>query len=225
MPSRDRILEAAARVYGEYGFRGATTRRIATEAGVNEITVFRHFGSKEALIKEAIRVHATQPPLVELPRRPVDPERELTQWAASLGAHLRDSRSMISKCMSDLGERREMTQCIAAGPSKSFTELREYIVRLRKAGLADAVTDPTTAAAVLMGALFGDAMGRDLMPDAYPPASRAPASYARVVLRALGTPARARAAAAPAAPARSSGSGTRGAAAGTRRTASPRRHP
>lgn len=225
MPSRERILEAAARVYGEYGFRGATTRRIANEAGVNEITVFRHFGSKDALLSEAIRVHATQPPLSELPRRPVDPERELTQWCTSLAAHLRDARSMISKCMSEVGERREMTQCISAGPMRSFTELREYIVRLRKAGLADSGTDPTTAAATLMGALFGDAMGRDLMPDAYPPQSRAPSAYARLLLRALGAPPRGRATTSPS-PAQSSGNGKRRANGSSRRLlAGPGRKP
>ena len=55
---RGKLLDVAARVYGEYGFRGATTRRIADEAGVNEITIFRQFGSKESLINEAIRTHS-----------------------------------------------------------------------------------------------------------------------------------------------------------------------
>ena len=42
-PTKDHILEAAARLYGEHGFRGTTTRRIAQEAGVNEVTLFRQF--------------------------------------------------------------------------------------------------------------------------------------------------------------------------------------
>ena len=33
--NRARILDAAARVYAEFGYRGATTRRIAVAAGVN----------------------------------------------------------------------------------------------------------------------------------------------------------------------------------------------
>ena len=53
--NRARILDAAARVYAEYGYRGATTRRIAVAAGVNEVTLFRTFGSKAALIYEAVR--------------------------------------------------------------------------------------------------------------------------------------------------------------------------
>ena len=45
MEIRDRILEAAKRVYAKHGFRGATTRLIAIEADVNEVTIFRTFGS------------------------------------------------------------------------------------------------------------------------------------------------------------------------------------
>ena len=54
MDVRERLLQAAVRVFEESGSRGATTRRIAAEAGVNEITLFRHFGSKSALLGEAL---------------------------------------------------------------------------------------------------------------------------------------------------------------------------
>ena len=78
---RQKLIEAAARVYGEHGFRGATTRRIAEEAGVNEVTLFRHFGSKEALIAECVKHCATTVEDGTLPDVPLDPERELTEWA------------------------------------------------------------------------------------------------------------------------------------------------
>ena len=48
--TRERILVAAREVIGRKGKRGATTREIADVAGVNEATIFRHFGTKEALI-------------------------------------------------------------------------------------------------------------------------------------------------------------------------------
>ncbi|HUR29742.1 MAG TPA: helix-turn-helix domain-containing protein, partial [Planctomycetota bacterium] len=54
MISRERILEAAGRVYAKHGFRGATTRLIAAEAGVNEVTLFRTFGSKGALLEAVL---------------------------------------------------------------------------------------------------------------------------------------------------------------------------
>jgi len=48
--TRERILAAAREVIGRKGKRGATTREIADVAGVNEATLFRHFGTKEALL-------------------------------------------------------------------------------------------------------------------------------------------------------------------------------
>ena len=57
MISRERILEAAGRVYSKHGFRGATTRLIAAEAGVNEVTLFRTFGSKGALLEAVLEAN------------------------------------------------------------------------------------------------------------------------------------------------------------------------
>jgi AcrR family transcriptional regulator len=48
--TRERLLEAAARTFSQEGIQGATTRHIAREAGVNEVTLFRHFKSKEQLL-------------------------------------------------------------------------------------------------------------------------------------------------------------------------------
>ena len=56
---RSRILAAAAHVYAQYGFRGATTRLIANEAGVNEVTLFRTFGSKAELLQAMLQSQVT----------------------------------------------------------------------------------------------------------------------------------------------------------------------
>ncbi len=48
--ARDRLLDAAAEVFARDGLVGATTREIARSAGVNEVTLFRLFNSKENLL-------------------------------------------------------------------------------------------------------------------------------------------------------------------------------
>jgi AcrR family transcriptional regulator len=52
--TRIRLIEAASQVFASLGVQGATTREIARVAGVNEVTLFRHFPSKEQLLKAVI---------------------------------------------------------------------------------------------------------------------------------------------------------------------------
>lgn len=60
--TRARLLESAARVIAERGFRGATTRAICDRAGANVAAINYHFGSKERLQAEALRWAAGRMP-------------------------------------------------------------------------------------------------------------------------------------------------------------------
>ncbi|WP_028841843.1 TetR/AcrR family transcriptional regulator [Thermodesulfobacterium hveragerdense] len=64
--TKKRILEAALKVFSEKGFLGATTKEIAKQAGVAEVTLFRHFGSKENLFAETINQYSFLPKLKEI---------------------------------------------------------------------------------------------------------------------------------------------------------------
>src|SRR5690349_16828828 len=129
MEIRDKILSAAARVYSQHGFRGATTRLIAQEADVNEVTLFRTFGSKEALIEEAIRFHSESAEFARLPEEPDDPERELGEWCEAHIAHIRRRRPLIVSCMADIDERPEVACGAARGADRAWGELHRYLGR------------------------------------------------------------------------------------------------
>lgn len=58
---RAQILEAAGRVFARRGFRGATTREIAREAGVAEGTLFRYFPTKRHLLLALLETLTLQP--------------------------------------------------------------------------------------------------------------------------------------------------------------------
>ena len=53
--TRNRILDAAEHVFSRDGFQGATTREIAREAGVNEVTIFRHFHTRDELLHSTLK--------------------------------------------------------------------------------------------------------------------------------------------------------------------------
>ena len=56
--TRDRLIKAAIDVLATKGIAGATTREIAQVAEVSEVTLFRHFQSKEQLLS-AVAQHIT----------------------------------------------------------------------------------------------------------------------------------------------------------------------
>lgn len=185
-PTRQHLLDAAARVYADSGFRGATTRRIADEAGVNEVTLFRLFGSKAALIQEAIRAHSSIATPVGLPDVPSDPVAELTAWAEQDHSFLMDCRHMIRTTMAEMHERPDCAGPTAKHPVESHQQLTSYVGRLATHGFIPSAADAHPAATMLLGSLFADAMGRDMMPEIFPPMDRAPATYVRLFLRSLG---------------------------------------
>ena len=67
----ERLLDAAARVFARKGLKGATTREIAIEAGLSEMTLFRRFGTKEKLLRAVVERFFLQqmepPPARQLP--------------------------------------------------------------------------------------------------------------------------------------------------------------
>src|SRR5258707_11698434 len=77
--TRRRILEAAERVFSRDGFQGATTREIAREAQVNEVTLFRHFRTRDELVRETILYRTIAPEDLVGPKPP---------WQSALAGQL-----------------------------------------------------------------------------------------------------------------------------------------
>jgi AcrR family transcriptional regulator len=186
MDTRAEILRAAATVFAQHGFRGSTTRRIADEAGVNEVTLFRYFGSKDALLQEAIGSAADRADMVRLPENPVDPRAELTEWSSVVIDYIEARCPMIRKCMGELGERPSMTEYAFSAPIRATKDLCAYFGHMRERGFTDLEFNDVAAASMLIGALFHDAMGRPGMNEALPPRDKAAAYYVDLLLRGIG---------------------------------------
>jgi len=186
MVSRERILEAAGRVYAKHGFRGATTRLIAAEAGVNEVTLFRTFGSKGALLEAVLEQNDVCSEVSLLPDPAVDPEEELTVWVGEHMERVCDLRPMLIQAISELDERPEVAEFACRGRDEVHDILTRYSTALQSDGRADAEADVFAAVTMLISSVMGDAMGRPMVPHSFPPIEEAPRRYVRCFLRSIG---------------------------------------
>ena len=155
--TRARILAAAREIFEVHGTRGTTTREVAIRAGVNEATVFRHFGSKAALLS-AMREDACG---VQMFRSVIsglsgeDIAADLQTLAASSVAHLLSRRRLMLISMAEdavAGVAEDPDGPEWRGPKQILFLLTEYfeqrIAEGRLVGRAD------TLARVLMGMLM-----------------------------------------------------------------------
>ena len=117
---RGLLLDSARRLFAAKGYAGASTREIATDAGVNEALIFRHFGNKVGLFRAAV----------------VDPFRELIddfvdEWEATY----------VSNSMSTEG----LTGAWIHALNDLMREHRDLVIALIAANAIDAEGDPEGA--------------------------------------------------------------------------------
>ncbi|MPY86335.1 MAG: TetR family transcriptional regulator [Luteitalea sp.] len=184
---REQLRRATMQVFSEAGWRGATTRRIAREAGVSEVTLFRHFGSKESLIHEAMRCGKQGLANTVLPDEPVDPVAEIIAWSQAHYECIVQARSFIRRTIGEHEEHPEVGRIATRESVEAARKLASYFGKLQASGRASVDVDPWVAVNVLVGAIFLDAISRDVMPERFPyPQDEAPHRYAAMVLQVLG---------------------------------------
>ncbi|MGH8031787.1 MAG: TetR/AcrR family transcriptional regulator [Luteimonas sp.] len=77
LSKRATILDAAKRMFIVQGYEGVSMDQIAAEAGVSKLTVYSHFGDKEALFVEAVKARCErQLPASVFETEPATPVRE-----------------------------------------------------------------------------------------------------------------------------------------------------
>ncbi len=189
MSTREALLDVTARLYADHGWRGTTTRRIAEAAGVNEVTIFRQFGSKEALLLEAIHATSTDTPPAQLPTPPRQVRAELTAWALAQHASIYARRGVMRSCLAELDERPELAPTLCEGGVAAFADCTRYLGAARTAGLLGHHGSIEPATVMLMNAVFMDAMTRDIMPPHHPlTVPQVIEMFVDLILRALGAP-------------------------------------
>jgi AcrR family transcriptional regulator len=113
--TRERLIDAAARVFELKGFEGATVAEIAREAGVTTGAIYAHYTSKAELLVDAMRVHGERATAALFPPGTrIDAPTILTTLAARLADRDRQDAALLAEAL--LASRRdaELAQVLAS---------------------------------------------------------------------------------------------------------------
>lgn len=164
---RSHILDAALRVISTQGLAAASTRAIATEAGVGAGTIYNYFDDRLQLLAQTIlqRAHALTKPLVDLPSYAGKDSvahnlREVAHHSATI---LDELVPLLAAAFSDSDLLKALRE--EMGHETSIDPVRPialYLLAERKLGRISAGADCNAAASTLVSVFHNRAFQRYL---------------------------------------------------------------
>lgn len=161
--TRIRLIEAASEVFATLGVQGATTREIARLARVNEVTLFRHFPSKEQLLKavienaSALQTKALDSPRVWTQKLGVD----LNNYAQLYNAMLERHEDLVRTFIGEAKRHPEAARQVIQEAVRPLSEkLVAYLESSQKRGTVRPEVDPAPAVDMFTGMLLAGMLCR-----------------------------------------------------------------
>ncbi|MDP2151615.1 MAG: TetR/AcrR family transcriptional regulator [Parvibaculum sp.] len=154
--TRQRILEAGLALFSKKGYLGAATKEIAAEAGVAEVTLFRHFPSKESLLEAVVGTYSFLPTLKglmgEIEGLPY--KEALSEIAGRFLNALSERKEMIVIMYSEIHRYPAKTRLIYHNfIDEMFTTLASYFSGLQDRGILRRF-EPEAGARAFLGMFF-----------------------------------------------------------------------
>lgn len=130
----NRILDAATELFAERGYAASTTREIARCAGVNEVTVFRHFENKVGILKAMGQRFAVQSPASAPEIEMSDAHSALLAIARAEIANSLENGGVALRLAFDSMSVPEVREVVGQGPSRNLDTVAGYMAGWQESG-------------------------------------------------------------------------------------------
>lgn len=131
--SDEDIYQAAMQVVSERGYAGATTKQMAEAANVSEVTLFRKYGSKQKLVKQAISSIIGKTDLSSAAQYTDDIKADLTRMVQAYEDAVVKHGGFISALFSEMSRHPELVDSIDE-PLNIFLGMAEIIAHYQEEG-------------------------------------------------------------------------------------------
>lgn len=170
--TKNRILTAATELFAERGYAGASTRAISERAGVNEVTLFRHFENKAGILRalgEAWQANMAGFAVEQLPAS------EDTVGTIEALARIEIDQStavgpVAMRLVLDARTSPEVAEVLGSGPVDNSAGLAEYLAERQAAGDLRADIDARVMAEAFFSLTSQAIMSRQVLQGASEPA-------------------------------------------------------
>ena len=162
---RDRILEAAATVFCQDGYTGASIDAVATKAGVSRQTIYNHVGDKDGLFKDVVAALTEKSAakfillMEDFPDKPNDLEAELAAFSGHFLNHMtkdKTSRWLLKLAENESGRYPELfTVWREYGSGRKRSLIAAHLSQLALNGYLD-LDEPVLAARQFMALLTAE---------------------------------------------------------------------
>lgn len=161
LETRNRILSAARQLMAQKGYKGATTRKISELAGVNEVTIFRHFKNKERILVELLEDLTDIRPLLEksLEQDYSSLKEMLVHYARTYYEMLVDRKEILMICMIEADNNSDVVQLFSRIPMTAVDVLNTKLMDLQQQGKLPG-GDVCTGALMFVSTFFYAFMGK-----------------------------------------------------------------
>ncbi|PFW59698.1 TetR family transcriptional regulator [Bacillus cereus] len=132
----ERIIEAFLELFRTHGYKGTTTRSISELAGVNEVTIFRNFGSKKNIMEKAVESLSRGMELNQLMPGEMtwNLEDDLLSIAEGYLAYIEKLKDLILISFQEAEMFPELKEKIALIPKQLKDNLVSYFIEMREKG-------------------------------------------------------------------------------------------